>query len=320
MDRPQNQNGDRPQEEQKSTNDVDRLYNWANVQNANYRTFSRHRSSQSPQSKSPAANVAASEEANSNGKSGLAPRPGASRPAVAIASLAGGTGKTTICANLGQVLCSMGERILLVDGSGSGLLPFYFGAVEIRPGLRTFEVPAAGLPPLQVLGTETADADWLRDEVALAMPSAQRTLFDLPSILSPLLPQVLIQSAILLTPLLPDITSTLTVPRVEAAVGAILATGIEIPLPFYLFNQFDDHDPAHQQARDSIAARYPERTLPFTISKSPVVKDALSHSDTVAGYAPDSEAAQDFIALASWLRNAAPVTQAAKPQGRWRER
>src|SRR6201999_3709656 len=58
----------------------------------------------------------------------LSPNPETRCPGLAVYSLAGGVGRTTISANLGRVLCSMGERPLLVDASGSGLLPFYFGS------------------------------------------------------------------------------------------------------------------------------------------------------------------------------------------------
>ena len=59
-------------------------------------------------------------------------------PVLAVYSIAGGVGKTTLCANLGKTLCSLGEQ-LLVDASGRCLLPYYFGGLpDLRPGLRKF--------------------------------------------------------------------------------------------------------------------------------------------------------------------------------------
>ncbi len=55
-------------------------------------------------------------------------------PAVAVFSLAGGVGKTSLVATLGRALSARGERVLLIDTAAFGLLPFYFGARDQRPG------------------------------------------------------------------------------------------------------------------------------------------------------------------------------------------
>ena len=45
--------------------------------------------------------------------------------------------------NAGTDASSMGEKVLLTDTTSHGLLPFYFGASELRPGVvRTFSPPA----------------------------------------------------------------------------------------------------------------------------------------------------------------------------------
>jgi uncharacterized membrane protein YoaK (UPF0700 family) len=51
---------------------------------------------------------------------------------VGIYSVAGGVGKTILCANFGRMLCSLGEQILLVDAAGGEHLPYYFGASDAR--------------------------------------------------------------------------------------------------------------------------------------------------------------------------------------------
>ena len=68
-----------------------------------------------------------------------------SAPVVAVFSLAGGVGKTSIVATLGRALAARGEKVLLVDTASFGLLPFFFGAQDQRPGqLRTFSPPSGG--------------------------------------------------------------------------------------------------------------------------------------------------------------------------------
>ena len=66
----------------------------------------------------------------------------ARQPVLAVFSLAGGTGKTSLVATLGRTLSANGERVLLADTAAQGLLPYYFGASELRPGaVRTFSPP-----------------------------------------------------------------------------------------------------------------------------------------------------------------------------------
>jgi CobQ/CobB/MinD/ParA nucleotide binding domain len=95
------------------------------------------------------------------------------KSAIGIVSIAGGVGKTTLAANLGRILGSRNEHVLLVDASGSGLLPFYFGAEDLRSGLRTFLAPEPGSLPIRVLGPERVTKEWLERDVKAAMTSVR---------------------------------------------------------------------------------------------------------------------------------------------------
>ena len=67
-------------------------------------------------------------------------------PVIAVFSFAGGVGKTSLIATLGRALASHGERVLLVDTTPFGLLPFYFGARDLKAGVvRTFTPPNNGI-------------------------------------------------------------------------------------------------------------------------------------------------------------------------------
>ena len=78
-------------------------------------------------------------------------------PSLVVFSLAGGVGKTCLVATLGRALSALGEHVLLADTAACGLLPFYFGSRELRPGVvRTFSPPGSpsgveGDAPVQVL-------------------------------------------------------------------------------------------------------------------------------------------------------------------------
>jgi cellulose biosynthesis protein BcsQ len=241
--------------------------------------------------------------------------------AIAIYSLAGGVGKTTLCANLGRILCSMGERVLLVDSSGAGLLPFYFGSSDFRPGFRTFVDPEGQFPPMRVLGeTEEITARWLEEAVNPATQAVQRVIFDLGPASMGILPQILSKCSVLLVPLLTDLNSILTVSRIESSIQAMTARGIYVPSPVYVFNLFEEQSHRDQQAWEMISRQCGERLLPVTIRYSSDLDDAIASRMTVADHAPGSEIVSDYTKLALWLRKIAPVRQAAKSVQRWTER
>ena len=187
--------------------DIARLYSWAKVEDAPYRTFSRERTVQkSPLKELPPQIPSFSEPSIPPAVDVTAPV--LSSPTLAIDSLAGGVGKTTISANLARILCSLGERVLLVDASGSGLLPFYFGATDLRPGLRTFVAPETNYPPMHVIGAEDITSDWLEGDVKLCdMQGVQRTIFDLGPDSKTLLPAILEMCGALLFLILSDLNS-----------------------------------------------------------------------------------------------------------------
>ena len=243
------------------------------------------------------------------------PKSGEVRPVLAIYSLAGGVGRTTLCANLGRVLCSMGERILLVDASGSGLLPYYFGASDLRPGLRTFVAPGVNYSPLRVIGAEEVTGDWLRGDVRSAMLDSSRIIFDLGPASMSVLPEIFGMCTAILIPLLSDLNSILSIPRIEASLNRVQAKGIKIPSPFYVFNQFDAQNTMDQQARDLVVQQCGERLLPLTIHHGAEVAEAIASRMTVADHAPDSVITHDYMELATWLRRVDP----ARSTVRWSE-
>jgi cellulose biosynthesis protein BcsQ len=239
---------------------------------------------------------------------------------MAVYSLAGGVGKTTITANLGRILCSLGEQVLLVDASGSGLLPFYFGASDLRPCLRTFVAPETNYPPMNVIGADDITPEWLENDVKAAMKMVQRTIFDLGPASMAMLPQVLEMCAVLLVPLLSDLNSMLTVSRIEASVKAMQSKRIRAPLPFYVFNKFDERNSMDQEARNLVVRQCDERLLPITIRRSADVTAAICDRMTVADHAAESEVTHDFLEVAMWLRKVMPIRRTAKSPGRWSER
>ena len=100
------------------------------------------------------------------------------RPVLAVFSLAGGVGKTSLVATLGRALSSLGEKVLLADTTSHGLLPFYFGASELRPGVvRTFSPPSGSTDaPIHLVSydVERTAGDAQRQDALVAEIAVQR--------------------------------------------------------------------------------------------------------------------------------------------------
>ena len=241
------------------------------------------------------------------------------RPILAVHSLAGGVGKSTLCANVARVLCSLGEQILMVDASGSGLLPFYFGANDLRSGLRKFVAPGMTYSPLRVIGAEEITPEWLEGDVRAAMAASDRVIFDLGPASFGLLPNIFGMATAILVPLLPDLNSILTIPRIEASLEKMRSSGLKIPPPFYVFSEFDSESSIDQRARELVAGQCGDRLLPLSICHGAEVGQAIASRMTVVDYAPESEVTHDYVQLAGWLQSVAPVRRAAKSAVRWTE-
>ncbi len=228
-----------------------------------------------------------------------------SHPVVTIYSLAGGVGKTTLSANLGRALSSTGEKVSLIDATGSGILPFYFGATDLRPGGHTFPALDVLRNPLRLIDPDTISAEWLSNEVMPEIQSSDWTIFDLGQASANLLPQIMSISSMLIVPLLPELNSIVTISRLESSLQAMRLRGADVPNPFYLFNQFDPHDPIDQEARSLVLRQCGGRLLPISIGWDSDAARAIAARKTTIDYAPGSEIAMACARLAALLRAAA---------------
>jgi cellulose biosynthesis protein BcsQ len=300
-------------------NDVAMLFSWAKMENAPYRDFSRQRKAQAS---APAPNGNQSVAAAAVVLERIEPvvhhpAPGHVSPVVAVYSVAGGAGKTSLCANLGKTLCSLGEQPMLVDLSGRGLLPFYFGATELKAGYRKFVGPGVNAPFVQVMSAGNVTSEWLEGEVKPMMAGAQRTVFDVGPVCGSLLTAIFSMSTVVLVPLLPDLNSIMTVAAIESSLNA-LPTG-QKPAVYYLLNRFDEHKINDQHARDLVARQCGQRLLPITLRNDWKLTETLHGDLSTADLTPGPELSHDYLELALWVRRVAPLRSAALLPGRWSE-
>ncbi len=246
--------------------------------------------------------------------------PEAHPPIVAFFSLAGGVGKTCLVATLGRALAALGEHLLLADTSTGGMLPFYFGSRESRPGaVRTFFPPGPTFgaetdAPVQVLNLPLErypGPEWLTD-LLNGGRLANRILVDVATASQDVTGRLQRLKPTVLVPLLPDMSSVASLGPLEALP--------ESGETLYLLNQFDAESPLHLDVRALLQQQLGDRLLPFVVRRSYAVSEALAEGMTVIDYAPDSPVAEDYRVLASWLRSFAAASEVGARGVRWTER
>lgn len=259
-----------------------------------------------------------------------APAPVAARaPVMAIFSLAGGVGKTSLVATLGRALSARGERVLLVDTAAYGLLPFFFGAGDQRPGmLRTFSPPvSSGDAPIQMItldpenfGPETAPQEALTAEISKHARGVGRVIIDLATASGATTRRIMRLAPQILVPLIPDMNSVVSVSSIDAFFDHNGGASAVHSLPHYVLNQFDSSLPLHLDVREVLREQLGDRLLPFVLRRAPAVSEALAEGMTIIDYAPNSGVVEDFASLASWVKSLSAAATTTFRGVRWSER
>jgi cellulose synthase operon protein YhjQ len=250
-------------------------------------------------------------------------------PVLAVFSLAGGVGKTSLVATLGRALSSLGEKVLLTDTTSHGLLPFYFGASELRPGaVRTFSPPSGSTDaPIHLVSYEvdksasdTIRQNALMDEMAASASGAHRVLLDLNGGSGWIIRRLARMNPTVLVPVAPDMNSVISLQTVERYFEGVADSDGRPILPYYVLNQFDASLPLHLDVREVLRRQLGDRLLPFVVRRAPAVSEALAEGMTVVDYAPDAAIAEDYMNIAGWLRNLSPPATQGFRNIRWSER
>jgi cellulose synthase operon protein YhjQ len=247
-------------------------------------------------------------------------------PLLAVFSLAGGVGKTSLTATMGRALSLQGEKVVLTDTTSRGLLPFYFGERELRPGeVRTFQPPAGspGAPVSLVIfdaasmGADERHQETLTHEILRIGQGNQRLVLDLSSGSSWLVRRMVELHPIVLVPVTGDMNSVISLHAVERVFRSIADRDGRPLLPYYVLNQFEPSLPLHLDVREVLRRQLGERLLRFVIRRSQAVSEALAEGMTVVDYAPEAPVSQDYMDVASWLRSVSPPARAEISNRQW---
>ena len=232
-------------------------------------------------------------------------------------------------ATLGRALSARGERVLLVDTAAFGLLPFFFGATDQRPGqLRTFTPPGASSDtPIQMvtidpegLGTEPSSQEGLSGEISKFARGASRVIVDLATASGATTRRIMRMSPMVLVPVVPDMSSVVSVSSIDAFFEHNSNPSGKPSMPFYVLNQFDASLPLHLDVREVLREQLGDRLLPFALRRTPAMSEALAEGMTVMDYAPGSTLAEDFVTLASWVNSLSSPATTSYRGVRWSER
>ena len=270
----------------------------------------------------------------SEGRQAAEPRAGlrsAANPApmLCVLSISGGVGKTSIVATLGRALSSLGEKVMLADTSVHGILPYYFGAREQRPGaVRTFSPPPGSSDAPVVLvgydadgrGYDEAVQTRVLDDLYRRSYEVQRVLVDAGVNSAWLARTAAGANPWVLVPVAPDMNSVLGTQAVERLFQDVTGADGRPVKPYYVLNQYDPAVPLHLDVREVLRQFLGDRLLPIMLHRTSAVSEALAEGMTVIDYAPRTPIATDYMNLAAWVRKLAdPGLSYARP-ARWSER
>ena len=250
-------------------------------------------------------------------------------PVLAVYSLAGGVGKTSLVATAGRSLSAMGEKVLLTDTTSHGLLPFYFGANDLQyDTIRTFSPPSGSTDApiylvshdMEARGRKESAQQHFVEELITNSQGMHRILLDLSAASNWVIRQMARLNLTVLIPVAPDMNSVISLGFVEKFFSELIDSDARPLQPFYVLNQFDPSLPLHLDVREVLRKKLGDRLLPFVIRRGPEVSEALAEGMTVVDYAPDTPIAEDYINIATWLRTIAAPAAAGFRNVRWTER
>lgn len=230
-------------------------------------------------------------------------------PAIVVYSPCGGTGKTSLVANLGRALARDGEDVVLIDTSVQDNLVHYFGAAKACPGdvqtvcdSRTDTRIRLATLPLACHGPTGEGDGWLRGGLALAAAECDRLIIDLSTASRWLTQQIFRAQPLLLVPMLPDWNAILSLNSVREFLEEAADPGSSPLQPNFVLNQFNPQAPFHRAVLDEFRRRVGSQLLPYVLHRSLDVDEALFRGATVLDYEPEAQLSRDYRALAGWAR------------------
>lgn len=247
---------------------------------------------------------------------------------LAVFSLKGGTGKTTLSCSLGWILAEEGLRVLLVDLDPQGHLTHFLKAVPAKDQPTLYQalihdqpisqaIVATGNPGLHLLPASEENLylneallsrpwrEWkLKDALEAAQPLPfDLVLMDVGGNLNLITYNALMAAKALVIPVLPDLFSYLSLKTLFAF---LKKTNDQYQYNFQmiwvLINKINNHRPLDRENREALKKHYGKFLMPELVREDPKLVEALRRREPITRYAPECIAARDLKKVARLIQ------------------
>jgi cellulose biosynthesis protein BcsQ len=223
---------------------------------------------------------------------------------LAILSLAGGVGKTTLAVTIARILSGMHRQTLVADCGLYPTAPHHFGSRAQRLGPLQFFFPPSKSTPLPIgvfnLAVENIRDTEFQELIEQVDGSETMMLMDLPTLQGSTPGEALAYADHVLAPVTPDVHSVGGVAHLKSMLAAAAEAGYR-PQVHYVINRFDESRALHREVKDRLRQLLGESLLPFVIHEDESIEEAAAHGMTVVDHCPESPAVREFVAVANWL-------------------
>jgi len=242
---------------------------------------------------------------------------------IALVSLAGGTGRTTVAANLAAALQERGLRVLALDLDPANALGLHLGmspgetwglvnAHDTGHGINQWLAHQRPLVPYMPFGAshsqELAEMmvaattpGWLEPLLPAWVPKdTDLVLIDTPAGNTPMVQRVVEIADLALVPLRPDAACFATLPATEALFADIRGDDESFAVR-YLINRFDERRALSCDVVDALGAAVGDQMLPVVLFEDEAVRESLARGELLLNAGAGSAAARHVRKLAQLI-------------------
>ena len=213
---------------------------------------------------------------------------------IQIYSPKGGTGTTTIAANLALLLAGLGRDVTAIDFARQGSLKLHFGVKPDQKlniaGKHGSEAQVVG--GVRLLAHDPLDGDEPANAIAGLCGGEQLVIADIAAGDSATFTALLPHASLHLCPLMADAASLAVLPQITG--GKPLTTALPAQNSFFILNQVDERRRLARDTTRFMGATIGDRLI-GSIRRDEAVSEALAMMEPIAKYAPTSAAAADIV-------------------------